>query len=118
VTDQTKNLTVAGQTDSIPLAFSEIRESDSVVKAKSGQVIVIGGLMRNQRRHTDYQTPFLGSVPVVGNLFKSKHDEQRKTELVILLKAIVIGDDTDWQPMVDSGVADARRLDPKMPAVK
>jgi type II secretory pathway component GspD/PulD (secretin) len=57
-------------------------------------------------------------VPVVGNLFKSKRDEQRKTELVILLKPIVIGDSADWKPLVDSGVADARRLDPKMPAVK
>jgi MSHA biogenesis protein MshL len=118
VTDQTKTLTVAGITDSIPLAFSEIRESDSVVKAHSGQIIVIGGLMRNQRKRTDYQTPYLGSVPVLGNLFKSKHDEMRKTELVILLKPIVIGDDTDWSPLVESGVGAARKLDPKLPDAK
>ena len=50
VTDQTKELTVSGETDALPLAFSEIRESDSVVKAKSGQIIAIGGLMRNSSR--------------------------------------------------------------------
>jgi MSHA biogenesis protein MshL len=44
VTDQTKELTVSGTTDALPLAFSEIRESDSVVKASSGQIIAIGGL--------------------------------------------------------------------------
>ena len=51
VTDQTKELTVSGETDALPLAFSEIRESDSVVNAKSGQIIAIGGLMRNSSRN-------------------------------------------------------------------
>ncbi len=63
VTERIKSLKVAGSTDELPLAFSEVRESDSVVKAKSGQVIVIGGLMRNTRRAQDYRTPVLGDMP-------------------------------------------------------
>jgi MSHA biogenesis protein MshL len=113
VTDQVKSLTVAGVTDQIPLAFSEVRESDSIVKAKSGQVIVIGGLMRNQRRDTDYKTPLLGDIPLVGNLFKSQRRTERKTELVILLKPVVVDSDEQWQPLVDEPLARARGLDPK-----
>ncbi len=115
VTDQTKTLTVSTQTDTLPLAFSQIRESDSVVKARSGQVIVIGGLMQNSSAHSNYQTPFLGSIPVLGNLFKSKQKTESKSELVILLKAIVIGEDnTEWSPLVNSSGDGARKLDPAL----
>ncbi|MEM9404036.1 MAG: pilus (MSHA type) biogenesis protein MshL [Pseudomonadota bacterium] len=96
VTDQQKNLTVSGQTDVLPLAFSEIRESDSVVKARSGQIIVIGGLMRDSETRQRFGVPGLSQVPGVGNLFTSTRKVNRKTELVILLKPIVVQSDSDW----------------------
>ena len=99
VTDQQKVLTVSGETDTLPLAFSEIRESDSIVKARSGQIIVIGGLMRNSMIDESFGTPGLSKIPGVGNLFKSKRAVERKTELVILLKPIVINSDDDWTQM-------------------
>jgi MSHA biogenesis protein MshL len=112
VTSQNLSVTFAGQTDTLPLALSQIRESDSVVRAHSGQVIVIGGLMTTQNVNTNYQTPVLGSIPVVGNLFKSKQTTATKTELVILLKPIVVGDDDEaWTPLVKSGVDHAKHLD-------
>ena len=92
VHDQTKRVTVGGQTDELPLAVSEVRESDSVVKANSGQVIVIGGLMRSTRRQQNYGTPYLSSIPGLGALFKSKRNSEVKTELVILLRPIVLDD--------------------------
>ncbi len=69
-------MSFGSSTSELPLAFSQIRESDSVVRAQSGQVIVIGGLMRETRERNDYKTPGLGSIPVLGNLFKSKRDCQ------------------------------------------
>ncbi|MGH8314610.1 MAG: pilus (MSHA type) biogenesis protein MshL, partial [Steroidobacterales bacterium] len=81
--------------------------SDSIVQAKSGQVIVIGGLMRNTRKKQDFRTPYLGSIPFLGNLFKSKRDIDRKTELVILLRPLVV-DDKDWDGLV---AADSKRAD-------
>ncbi len=116
VTDQTKELTVSGVTDQLPLAFSEVRESDSVVKAKSGQIIAIGGLMRNSSKKLSYSTPFLGRVPGLKRLFGSDRDVETKTELVILLRPIVVDDDDDWpriiQPSADRlsalGAAGAR----------
>jgi MSHA biogenesis protein MshL len=107
VRDQTKSLTVAGVPDTIPLAFSEIRESDSIVRARSGQVIVIGGLMRNTRKRQDFSTPFLGSIPGLGNLFKSQHNLDKKTELVILLRPLVV-DDKQWDAMA---AADTKHIE-------
>jgi MSHA biogenesis protein MshL len=99
VRDQNKSITVGGVTDTIPLAFSQIRESDSIVKAKNGQVIVIGGLMRETREKKQYKTPFLGSIPVLGHLFRSERDSGRTVELVILLRPIVV-DDSSWDQLV------------------
>jgi MSHA biogenesis protein MshL len=93
VRDQIKRLTVDGKTDELPLAISEIRESDSVVRAHNGQLIVIGGLMRSTKDARNFSTPFLSAIPGLGNLFKSKRDVSRKTELVILLKPTVMDGD-------------------------
>jgi MSHA biogenesis protein MshL len=115
VSDQTKALTVSGQTDELPLAFSEIRESDSIVKAKSGQIIAIGGLMRNSSRRVERGTPVLGRVPGLKRLFGSTQDLETKTELIILLRPIVVDDDDDWpriiQPAADrlNALGQARR---------
>ena len=100
VSDQTKALTVSGQTDELPLAFSEIRESDSVVKAKSGQIIAIGGLMRNTSKRVEATTPVIGRVPGLRRLFGSTRETEVKTELVILLRPIVVDDDNDWPEII------------------
>jgi len=99
VTDQTKSLSVRGNTDVLPLALSQIRESDSIVKAQSGQIIVIGGLMRETRKRDEYKLPLLGDIPGLGRLFKSERDQTSTTELVILLRPLVVGDG-DWQQLV------------------
>jgi MSHA biogenesis protein MshL len=109
VTDQVKTITVNGTTDTIPLAFSQIRESDSVVKAKSGQVIVIGGLMREQRKREQYKVPGLGSIPALGRLFRSERDVTRTVELVILLRPIVV-QDGDWESLVSEHAARAEDM--------
>ena len=100
VTDQTKELTVSGETDELPLAFSEIRESDSVVKARSGQIIAIGGLMRNSSRRVEQHVPAIGRIPGLKRLFGSSRELETKTELVILLRPIVVNDDADWRSII------------------
>jgi MSHA biogenesis protein MshL len=100
VTDQTKSLTVSGETDQLPLAFSEIRESDSIVKARSGQIIAIGGLMRSSSRRVESSTPVLGRVPGLRRLFGSTRESETKTELVILLRPIVVDEDDDWPEII------------------
>jgi MSHA biogenesis protein MshL len=98
VSDQNKRVNFGGGTSDLPLAFSQIRESDSVVRARSGQLIVIGGLMRETRRRSDYRTPWLGDVPGLGRLFRSERDQSRTVELVLLLRPLVPSD-ADWETL-------------------
>lgn len=110
VTDQTKALTVSGETDELPLAFSQIRESDSIVRAKSGQIIAIGGLMRNSTTRSDYSTPVLGRVPGLKRLFGSTRELESKTELIILLRPIVVDSDTDWDRVIQPSASRIRDM--------
>jgi len=100
VNDQTKNITLGGQTQQLPLALSTVRESDSVVKARSGQVVVIGGLMQNRTANDDGGVPGLSSVPVLGNLFSQTSKQNTRSELVILLKPIVANSDKTWSQYI------------------
>ena len=77
-----------------------MRESDSVVRARSGQVVVIGGLMQQTNRDEDFGLPGLADIPLIGNLFKQQRKSQRKSELVILLRPLAVDVDTpqSWDP--------------------
>jgi MSHA biogenesis protein MshL len=78
--------------DPVPLARSTIRESDSIVRARSGQVVVIGGLMQDSAAGDTAAIPVLGRLPLLGNLFGQKQRRAAKSELVILLRPIVVDD--------------------------
>ena len=94
VTEEQKNIIVGNESFSLPLALRDIRESDSIVKAESGQVIVLGGLMQERITNLKGKRPGLGDVPVVGNAFKTQSDVRLKSELVILLKPVVVEQDS------------------------
>lgn len=96
VQDQTKEVTVGDSKFALPLALRDIRESDSVVRARSGQVIVLGGLMQKSNRASDNKQPILGDIPLLKFFFGTKSRATAKTELVILLKPVVVGDHS-WQ---------------------
>ncbi len=96
VIDQQKTVTVGNVTQQLPLALSTVRESDSIVRARSGQVIVIGGLMQESINDQDAKTPFLGDLPGIGSLFTHKKKTSIKSELVILLKPVVVRSSDEW----------------------
>lgn len=81
-------------TNTLPLAYSSIRESDNVVSAENGQVVVIGGLMGKSTQESSASTPLLSKTPVIGSLFRRTHQTSLKTELIILLRPIVVGNNT------------------------
>lgn len=83
-------------TINLPLASSNVSETDSVIRAHNGQVVVIGGLMRQASNNDRSQVPVVGDVPVFGQLFKHTAQTAQKRELVILLKPTVIENDADW----------------------
>ncbi len=90
VDDQQKTITLGQDEFTLPLALSNVRESDSIVKAKDKQVIVIGGLMQTRVQKEDSSIPVLGDIPMVGGIFSQTRDIRVKSELVILLKASVV----------------------------
>ncbi|WP_416307195.1 pilus (MSHA type) biogenesis protein MshL [Neptunicella sp. SCSIO 80796] len=94
--EQEKVLTLNQEKIILPLAQSNIRESDTVIRAKSGEIVVIGGLMQSVIDKTESKTPLLGDIPILGNLFKNKRNKETKKELVILLRPTVVGVDT-WK---------------------
>lgn len=103
--EQSKTIQLGSETIILPLAQSSVRESDTIIRANSGEIVVIGGLIETRNIDVDSQTPFLGDIPFLGELFKSKSQTTRKTELIIMLKPIVVGQDT-WKNQLQ----DARQL--------
>lgn len=96
VKEQKKSIKISDSSLDLPLAQSEIRESDTVIKALSGDVVVIGGLMKSENTEVVSKVPLLGDIPFIGEAFTNRSKLKRKTELVILLKPTVVVDGT-WQ---------------------
>ena len=90
VTEQTKTVITTMGTLTLPLAASNVRESDTVIRAANGQVVVIGGLMQNITQDENSSVPLLGDIPLLGHLFRHTKQVTRKSELVILLKPTVV----------------------------
>ncbi|MEW6997608.1 pilus (MSHA type) biogenesis protein MshL [Colwelliaceae bacterium BS250] len=97
--EQVKSLSFNGGNILLPLARSRVRESDTIVKAKSGEIIVLGGLIESSKTDIVSKTPYLGDIPFLGELFTNRSESIVKKELVILIKPIVIGKGT-WQDQI------------------
>lgn len=110
VKDQTKELVIGNEKISLPLALRDVRESDSIVRAKNGEVVVLGGLMQEIVIDQNSKNPYIGDVPVVNSLFKQKHRKVVKTELVILLRPKVISGSV-WSDSIERSRDNFRRLD-------
>src|SRR3990167_5790476 len=97
----------SNSTLTLPLALSTIRESDAVVHAENGQIVVIGGLMQNQTEEVIAGTPGLAKIPAAGVVGRNTNQTSIKKELVILLKPIVVGEHT-WERRL---IAEAKQFE-------
>ncbi|VXA76892.1 MULTISPECIES: pilus (MSHA type) biogenesis protein MshL [Aeromonas] len=93
---KTIDLGITGGKLELPLAKSSIRESDTVVQANNGDIIVIGGLMKTDKQEIVSKVPLLGDIPWIGEAFTNRRESTKKVELVIMLKPTVVEKDT-WQ---------------------
>ncbi len=98
VTEVTKDLDLgaAGQFR-LPLASSDISESDTIARVMNGNIVAIGGLMKEIEVRNRRQVSGLGDLPVVGAAFGNSQRATQKSELVILVKPTVISSSADWQ---------------------
>jgi MSHA biogenesis protein MshL len=115
VQDQTKLIVVGDRDYRLPLAVSAVRQSDSIVRASNGQLIVIGGLMQDSETRQNARTPFLGAIPVLGNLFRQTRNTGRKTELVILLRPTVVEGRETWDRAAQPRLDETRALQSETP---
>jgi MSHA biogenesis protein MshL len=109
VTEVTK--TFGNSIGALPLALTTVRESDSIVKAKNGQIIVLGGLMQENDNEKKQGVTGLAAIPYIGSLFRVNTGTTQKSELIILLKATFIGSDADWQNDINSNKQRLEKLD-------
>lgn len=99
--EQEKIIRLNNETLALPLARSNIRESDTIIRARDGEVVIIGGLMQTSYSDEVSQVPVLGSIPGIGELFKNRRQREVKKELVIMLRPTVVGVDT-WNTELEA----------------
>ena len=91
--EKTINLGALG-TYILPLAASSINETDSIVRVQDGNIVAIGGLMRQEQSSDRSQLP--GATGFVSNALGQRSSALRKRELVILIKPTMIDNDRAW----------------------
>ena len=78
------------------------RNLSTEVLAESGQTIILAGLIDERDSETDTKVPFLGDLPFIGNIFKSKGNNKTKTELVLMITPKVISRTEQWTDIMSS----------------
>ena len=106
------NLGTAGSL-SLPLAASATSELDSIVRGQNGQVVAIGGLMRQSSTADDSQLPGTGRVPVLSALFGAKKRVNQKRELVVLIKPTIVEGINNWNDDLLDTNRRIEQLDPR-----
>jgi general secretion pathway protein D len=101
--DPTPNLAFTNQIPTI-----RTRELESIMRVEDGEIAVLGGLMQETSDYTTSRVPGLGALPIIGEVFTSRDNVSRKSELVIFLRPIVIRD--------PSMAGDYRRMRGSLPA--
>jgi general secretion pathway protein D len=66
------------------------RSANTVVVTPDGQTVVVGGLISNQKASNDSKVPFLGDIPLLGELFKYSAKSSEKSELMIFLTPHIV----------------------------
>lgn len=90
----------------------EVREIDSIMKVKSGGIMVIGGLMEDNSTTENKGTPGLSELPILGSAFKSRDESYGKRELIIFIKATIVNPDGSVHK-VDREITDRFTTDPR-----
>ncbi len=72
------------------------RNAKTVLDVKDGDKIVIGGLKDTRRLVDNTSVPILSSIPIIGNLFKSRREREQKIELIFLIEVHILGEQAKY----------------------
>ena len=73
--------------------ITDEREIETQILTSDGQTVVLGGLIKDDVQTGVTRVPLLGSIPVIGHLFRSQTSSKVKTNLLVFIRATVIRDD-------------------------
>lgn len=89
--DQSQWINISSGSNSLVKApVINSRTATTTVVVPDGQTVVIGGLMENTKTDSETKVPFLGDIPLLGNLFKRKEKGNVKRELMIFLTPTIV----------------------------
>ena len=77
------------------------REIETVITVDDGEIVGIGGLLDDNERRTIEAIPFLGDLPLVGNLFRSKSRSRAKTNLMVFIRPTILRSPEDARAMTE-----------------
>ena len=102
---------------SATLPVVDRRDLDTVVKLRSGQTLVLAGIIKTRENNTDRGVPWLRKIPLLGNLFTKKEKSKTHTELAIFITPTLI-ENPDQMTAIRSGMEQRLKdsgadLDPK-----
>jgi len=78
-------------TGAVDLVTNE-RIIETTVIVEDGEILVLGGLLEDTLRESDQKVPILGSIPIIGNLFRSRKTDMVKTNLMVFIRAKILRD--------------------------
>lgn len=115
VTEKQKVIDLGEQmgTLTLPLANSSISETDSVVRVQDGNIVAIGGLMKQEQSADANGLPGTSSSGW-GMLFGARDSYLKKRELVILIKPTIIRNESSWKEDLFETQNRMQQLDPRL----
>ena len=102
----------------LPLAASATSELDSIVRGTNGQVVAIGGLMRQASTNDNSSVPGATNVPVLSTLFGQKKRVNQKRELVVLIKPTIVEGINNWNDDLLDANRRIEQLDPRARGIR
>ena len=88
--------------------FFHTRSISTSISIYNAATVVMGGMITETRNNVDDKIPFLGDIPFVGRLFRSKYESSKKRNLLIFVTARLV--DPAGRPLEESGESIADRL--------
>jgi MSHA biogenesis protein MshL len=103
-------------TFTLPLANSTVNETDSIVRVQDGNIVAIGGLMKQSQLADASGLPGSTGSSGIGLLFGARESYRRKSELVVLIKPTIIRNESSWKDDLVETQTRIQQLDPRTAA--
>jgi len=91
IVDTEQNVKTSESSTGVPVV--DTRKANTALLLRDGQIVIIGGLRRQEKTIEVDQIPILGDLPIIGNLFKNTNTVIYNSELIVLLSPHIYNDE-------------------------